>query len=90
MQINDGRPLVSQYPTISRGLEESMAELRISDPKWLRERADHCRDLAGRATSVDTTQELLEMAEEYEANAANIEREQLRSKAELGASPVTG
>lgn len=50
-----------------------MAELRISDPSWLRDRAAHCRELAGRSVSESTAQELLEFAQEYEADAANLE-----------------
>jgi hypothetical protein len=50
-----------------------MLGLRISDPSWLRERAVHCRDLANRTESTITASELLILAVEYDADAANIE-----------------
>ena len=55
----------------------------ITRPTTLRERAARCRDLASRAAAPDVAQELLEIAEEYEGDAANLEEAQKDTPAPL-------
>jgi hypothetical protein len=52
-----------------------MLDLPINDPVWFRNHASKCRDLARNTESEETKQSLLFLAEQYEADAENIERE---------------
>jgi hypothetical protein len=52
-----------------------MPDLLINDPAWLRNHAVRCREIAGQTESAETKQSLLVLAEQYEADAENLERE---------------
>jgi hypothetical protein len=52
-----------------------MFDLPINDPAWFRKHAVQCREIAGKTESEKTTQSLLFLAEQYEADAENLGRE---------------
>jgi hypothetical protein len=46
----------------------------MTDAAFLREQAARCRRLAGMVSTLDVVQTLLQMAQDYEARAADLER----------------
>jgi hypothetical protein len=53
----------------------------MTDAEFLRNQAQRCRWLAGRITSGDVAQSLIELADEYERRAERMERGEEASEA---------
>jgi hypothetical protein len=62
---------------INRGpFPERAAAGSVTEAAFLREQAARCRRLAGTVTTPDVVETLLQMAKDYEARAAEFERQE--------------